>query len=857
MKVMSARLAALSTCLLLAIPTHAQPNPAPAPATQPATQPASQPASAPVPAPKPAAKQTFKVSGTVKDAKSGNGMAGVKVSEPKTGTSTVTDELGAYALQLPRGSYTLTFATEGYKQVERKLTVTKDLTLSPKLASTAMMLDKMTVVGIKKNEKITSTEMSVEKFQIEELAQVPVFMGEKDIMKTLQLTPGITTITEGRAGFIVRGSGIDQNMILMDGMPLYYTSHMQGLYSVFNSDAVNSLAIYKGGTPARYGGRAASVLDVRMIGDEVDRFRAKLSIGLITSKVALQVPVIKDRLWISLAARSSALSIGNMHDVIKDDCDEDAPDAKLGKGGACSRTSGGAYMGKGGVGEGDFYFFGRPESWYDINPKLVWKISEQHRLNWTGFFSEDNSILIGETWWGNRATALKWNAQWSEKLLSETTAYYSEYFTDNVNGIYIFHSGIKTGGFRHAFSWFPAKYMSVTTGWDLEYQDYDHGTLQDTTQDTGGKFMPHMQSLETAVHGGVEIKDILPGLTAYAGLRWSLFFRLGSGETHEWDPSTNEALPGTTVPHGGGEVMATHHNPEPRLNLTYAFSDWQSVKFSYNRSAQYLRLMTNSMQLTWYDVWMPSTENVPSMTTDQWGLGYFASLFDNQIEASAEGYYKKHTDVADFEDGLHNYLVDNLEAYVATGDGRSYGLELMVKKSKGWFTGWISYNVGRSEQQIDGINRSEWYPSKFDKTHDLSMLLSVEPLSRFMPGHKLYFTALFLFQTGNAVTLPEGYYYISGIPFPYWEGRNRYRLPAYHRLDLGIKYEVDIWRTLKTSFELSFYNVYNRRNVNTISYALNTAGKSGGTVDPNAPLFNPYGVSFYGFRPSFTLTVEY
>jgi hypothetical protein len=849
------RLGVPLVCVMLALlpswAAQAQSDPA-APASQPATQPASQPASAPAPTP---AKQTFKVSGTVKDEKSGAGLSGVKVTEPKSGNSATTDELGAYSLELPKGSYTLTFATEGFKQVERKLTLTRDLTLSPKLSSTAMMLDKMTVVGVKKNEKITSTEMSVEKFQIEELAQVPVFMGEKDIMKTLQLTPGITTITEGRSGFIVRGSGIDQNMILMDGMPMYYTSHMQGLYSVFNSDAVDSLAIYKGGTPARYGGRAASVLDVKMIGDEMDRFRAKLSVGLITTKVALQVPVIKDRLWVSLAARSSALSIGNMHDVIKDDCDEDAP-TTTGKGGACSRTSGGAYIGKGGVGQGDFYFFGRPESWYDINPKVVWKVNEQHRLNWTGFFSEDNAVLIGETQWGNRATALKWNAQWSEKLLSETTAYYSEYFTDQSGGIYVFSSGIKTGGFRHNFSWFPAKYMNVNAGMDLEYQDYNHGTLKDITENFG-KFMPPMQSLETAVHGGVEIKNILPGLTAYAGLRWSLFFRLGPGDTHVWDPSTNEALPGTTVPHGGGEVMATHHNPEPRLNLTYVFSDRQSVKFSYNRSAQYLRLMTNSMQLTWYDIWMPSTENVPSMTTDQWGLGYFINLFDNQVEASAEGYYKQHNDVADFEDGLHNYLVDNLEAYVATGDGRSYGLELMLKKSKGWFTGWISYNLGRSEQQIDGINRSEWYPSKFDKTHDLSMLISVEPLSRFLPGHKLYITALFLFQTGNAVTLPEGYYYISGIPFPYWEGRNRYRLPDYHRLDLGLKYEVDLWRTLKTSFELSFYNVYNQRNVNTINYALNTPGKGGATTNPNAPLYNPYGVSFYGFRPSFTLTVEY
>ena len=742
-----------------------------------------------------------------------------------------------------------------------------------KQKSRVMQLDKMTVVGTKKNLRITNTDISVEKFKIEELAQIPVFMGEKDIMKTLQLTPGITTITEGRSGFVVRGSGIDQNMILMDGMPIYYTSHMEGLYSVFNSDAVDSLVIYKGGTPARYGGRAASVLDVRMIGDKVDRIQAKLGIGLITTKLALRVPVIKGTLWASIAGRSSYLSIGKMHDSIKDDCVEDDENAKLGKGGACTRFSGGLYATKGGgLQTGDeFYFFGRPEHWYDINPKVVWKVNEDHSLNLTGFFSEDNSILLGEVWWGNRAGALRWNAQWSPRLLSETTAYYSEYFTDNITGIYVFSSGIKTGGFRHNFSWFPFKEMTVTMGADLEYQDYDHGTLQDT-QERFGKFMPTMQSLETAVYAGVELRDLVKGLTIYAGLRWSLFFRLGPGDTHEWDPSTNEALPGTTVPHGDGEVMATHTNPEPRLNVTYAFSDEQSVKFSYNRSAQYLRLMTNSMQLTWYDIWMPSTENIPSMTTDQWGLGFFHNftVLGRAFEYSVEGYYKHHTDVADFEDGLHNYLVDNLEAYVATGDGRSYGLELMIRKKKGPITGWISYNVGRSEQKITGINRDQWYPSKFDKTHDMSLLISVElmhfiskligpaPEGDSLSRHKLYLTALFLFQTGNAVTLPEGQYYISGIPFPYWDGRNRYRLPDYHRLDLGLKYQFRIWRTLKTSVELSIYNVYNRRNVNSIGYSVNADNSKTGTkADPSKPLYNPYGISYYGFRPSATLTVEY
>jgi len=848
------------TCLTLMHMAHAQPAASP-PASQPA--PATQPAAE-------AVQQTFTVSGKVSDQKTGSGLSGVAVNDAQGEASATTDATGVYSLSLPAGTHKLSFTQSGYTTMERTLAVKGDVTANIQMESTVMQLDKMTVVGTKKNEQITNTDISVEKFKIEELAQVPTFMGEKDIMKTLQLTPGITTITEGRSGFVVRGSGIDQNMILMDGMPMYYTSHMEGLYSIFNSDAVDSLVIYKGGTPARYGTRAASVLSVKMVGDEVKDFHAKLNVGLITSKVAVQVPIIKDHLWASIAGRSSYLSLGMIHDSIKDDCDADAENAKGGKGGACTRYSGGMYASKGGGSQAgdEFYFFGRPEHWYDINPKVVWKINEDHTLNLTGFFSEDATILIGEVWFGNRAGALKWNAQWTPELLSETTGYYSEYFTRSVTGIYQFSSGIKTGGLRHHFTWFPFPEMTVTTGFDLEYQDFNHGELRDTTENFG-KFMPHMQSLETAIHAGLEWRDIVPGLTAYAGLRYSLFFRLGPGDTHTWDESTNEALPGTTIPHGQGEVMATHHNPEPRFNVSYTLHDTDilshSLKFTYNRSAQYLRLMTNSMQLTWYDIWMPSTENVPSMTTDQVGLGYFLGLFNGtnwNLQASVEGYYKDHNNVADFEDGLHNYLVDNLEAYVATGDGRSYGLEVMIKKPKGIISGWVSYNLGRSEQKIAHINRGEWYPSKFDKTHDFTALLSVEPFGKLRPGHKLYLTALFLFSTGNAVTLPEGYYHLSGIPFPYWEGRNRYRLPNYHRLDLGIKWVYEPWSTLKTTFEVNFYNVYDRRNVNSITYCTNTSsGKLGtgpcGTYDPTKPLFNPYGISYYGFRPSATLTIEY
>ena len=304
--------------------------------------------------------------------------------------------------------------------------------------------------------------------------------------------------------------------------------------------------------------------------------------------------------------------------------------------------------------------------------------------------------------------------------------------------------------------------------------------------------------------------------------------------------------------------MAFYHNLEPRVALTRLLGETSSFKLSYNRNAQYLRLMTMGMQLQWYDIWMPCTRNIEPMLTDQLAAGYFRNFLDDELQFSVETYYKWMHGAADFEDGLHNYLVDNLEAYVATGKGRSYGLELTLKKPRGRLNGWISYNLGRSEKQIDAINRGRWYPSIFDKTHDFTMVTSFQLLDN------LSISSTFLFSTGNAVTLPEAYYYISNIPFPFWEGRNRYRLPDYHRLDFGIKYEPDFLsvkfgkqnRAIKPGLEVSFYNVYNRRNINRIEH---TNSGSGGKVQGSGegPIFQPYGVSIYGFMPSFSINIGF
>ena len=337
--------------------------------------------------------------------------------------------------------------------------------------------------------------------------------------------------------------------------------------------------------------------------------------------------------------------------------------------------------------------------------------------------------------------------------------------------------------------------------------------------------MPPMHSLESAFYVENDQK-INSWLSAYYGLRYSLFHRLGPGDSFVYDEESNEPLSSENFP-GRTDVMAFYHNLEPRLVLTFLLNERSSFKMSYNRNAQYLRLMTLGAEIQWYDIWMPCTENIVPMLTDQFALGYFRNFMDNEIKFSAETYYKQMDGAADFEDGLHNYLVDNLEAYVATGKGRSYGLEVSLEKPGGRFNGRLSYNLGRSEYQIDVINKGRWYPFIFDKTHSLSLITSYELFKN------ITLSSTFFYSTGRPVTLPEAYYYISNTPFPFWEGRNKYRLPDYHRLDFGIKYEPDFLsinlkksnKEIRPSIELSFYNVYNRRNVHTIDYSMSGTGK--------------------------------
>ena len=781
-------------------------------------------------------QDTFTISGKITDSKTGMALAGANIFEVKSERGTASDAEGQYLLSLTKGAYKLKISYIGYNTMQREIVLNENIVLDFALIPDPISMSRIDVSGIAPDHNVKSTEISVERLSIRQVEQIPVVMGETDIMKTIQLLPGITSIAEGRSGYIVRGSGIDQNLILMDGMPIYYSSHMQGLYSVFNSDAVKGLTVYKGGVPARFGGRGASVLDVQMRDGNIENFQGSVSAGLITSKFSLEAPIIKDKFSFFLSGRSTRLSGGSLYDEINDGTQT---------GGRLNSDKGGGGKNDGGKGSSnsnDFRFFAPNESWFDINGKAIYHINEKQNLNLSFYVGRDSAMTVGLTEWGNRAALLRWENRFANKWLSNTSFIYSKYYTANISGIYRFHSGVSTQSVKQEFSFFPNQNNEVRFGITSEYQDFNHGSLEDATQNDGGKFMPGMQGLESALYIENDQK-INDRISLYYGLRNSFYHQLGPGDRFTYDEVSNEPIEAEFFP-GKTDIMSSYNSLEPRLAMTYLLSEQNSFKLSYNRNAQYLRLMSLGAEIEWYDIWMPTTKNIKPMLTDQFAMGYFHNFNNNEVKVSAEAYYKILNGAADFEDGLHNYLVDNLEAYVATGQGLAYGFETSIEKPTGKFTGRLSYNYGKSDYKIDVINQGRWYPYRFDKTHSLTMLSNLQLTSN------LSVSGTFLYSTGRPVTLPEGYYHISGIPFPYWEGRNKYRLPDYHRLDFGVKYSPNIlkrWtRGYKTTIDVSLYNVYDRRNIHTINF---NQGKN--------MLFEQIGQSTYGFMPSININVEF
>lgn len=724
------------------------------------------------------AQKTYSVSGTVKDKKNGELLIGVsvKVSEDPA-INVVANEYGFYSLSLPEGNYTLIISNPGYKDFEQQIKVDQniklDLPLIPQETETKA-IDEVVVTAIKKDKNLTSAQMGAETLNIKNIEKLPVLFGEKDVMKTIQLLPGIKSNGEGSSGFSVRGGATDQNLILLDEAPVYNASHLLGFFSTFNSDALKDASIIKGNSPAQYGGRLSSVLDVKMKDGNNKDYNVNGGIGLISSRLSVEGPIQKEKSSFIVSGRRTYADL-----FLK--TSKDYKDNKL-------------------------YF-------YDLNLKANYQINENNRIYLSGYFGRD-VLGLGDTFntdWGNTTATLRWNSIISSKLFSNTSFIYSNYdykiSLKNDDTVFDLNSKIRDWNLKQDFTWFAGNKHSVKFGLQSIYHTLTPSSASGTTVSSFARNPRY--SWENAVYINDDYKAT-EKLTINYGARLSIFSVLGGDTFNTYE---NGILTDSKFLEKG-KFGKTYVNLEPRISANYRINEVSSVKGGYSRNTQNLHLLSNSNSGNPTDQWIGSSYTVKPEIADQISLGYSRNFNNNNYELNAEVYYKDMKNQIDFKNGAQIGFDTgaDVESELLFGKGRAYGLELIAKKKSGKLTGWISYTLSKTERKINGINNNEWYNARMDKTHDLSIVAT------YQLNPKWSFSGLFVYSTGNAVTFPTGKYELNGQTIFQYSNRNADRMPAYHRMDLSATYEPSSNKRFRGSWTFGIYNLYGRENAYTINF---------------------------------------
>ncbi len=738
----------------------------------------------------------YTLSGYLRDTENGEGLIGATVYVDEIASGTTTNVYGFYSISLPEGTYTITFNYLGFEALTETIELKSDRTFDMEMIPDRELLQTVEVTAEKANENVSNLEIGVERMDVKMVKDIPQFMGEVDIIRSIQLFPGVSTVGEGATGFNVRGGNIDQNLILLDEATVFNSSHLFGFFSVFNADAVKDLTLYKGGVPAKYGGRLSSVLDVRQKEGNSKNFEGNAGIGLVSSRLMLEGPIIKDKMSFMVAGRRSygdlLLPLFN-------------PDFR-----------------------GDQLFF------YDVNAKVNYKIDDKNRLFLSGYFGADR-FKFGDdfqSYWGNNTATLRWNHLFNPRLFSNFSAVYSDYtyslgVPTGVNA-FEWEAGIQNTALKADFSFFPNVNNTIEFGAQGILYDFAPGRAAGLGDESIFNVVEVQgeNAAEIAAYIGNK-QTINDRLSIEYGVRYSRFLNLGNRDVFLYDqgnPTSDEAII-DTVNYGSGEVIADFGGFEPRFAINYTFSERSSIKAGYNRMRQYIHLVSNTTAATPLDIWTPAGKYVDPSIADQVSVGYFRNFDDNMYQASVEVYYKNYQNLLDYKDNAQLLLNDNLETELLQGQGRAYGLEFQVEKVKGRMTGWISYTLSRSELQVDGINRNDWYASNYDKTHDITVV------AQYKLNEKWKFGGNFAFMTGRPITYPDSRYVYEGIVVPNYTNRNGARTPTYHRLDFSAtlvpkqKDKVffffnrpDTW---ESSWTFSVYNAYGRRNPYSIFFRQN------------------------------------
>lgn len=773
-------------------------------------------------------QEKFTISGTVIEESSGETLFGVNIIVPELQAGTVTNEYGFYSLTLPSGEYEVIYSSIGYASKRTQVSLTANIKNDIALSTDTESLDEVVIETDRERFNVRSPQMSANKLTASTIKKIPVVLGEVDVIKSLTMLPGISTAGEGASGFNVRGGSADQNLILLDEATLYNSSHLFGFFSVFNPDAIKDLTLYKGGIPARYGGRVSSVLDIYQKDGNKRNYHASGGIGLVASRLLLEGPIKKDKASFLLGGRSSYAHLF----LPLFDNDNIA------------------------------YF-------YDLNTKLSYNLNENNRLFLSGYFGRDVfkiSESFGNTF-GNTTLNLRWNHLFIDKLFSNLSFIYSDYYFGLELSFveFKFDSGIRNYNLKYDFTHYFSENIDLRYGLNSIYYKFNPGDVKPTSETSAvnSAKMTDKYAWENAVYAEADIK-ISGRITAQAGLRLSTFNRLGQSELFLYENNNpllyNNALeiyekakPIDTVSFDRNETIKSFAHLEPRLGISYLLDDNSSIKASYNRMAQYIHLISNTTSPTPFDIYAPSGKYIEPQLTDQVAIGYFRNF--NKYSLEVETFYKKVQNRLDYIAGADLIANNAVEQILLNGEARAYGFEMLLKKNTGRLQGWVAYTLSKSEQRTpgrtpieSGINNGNWYNASWDKTHDVSITASYDL------SNKWSFGANFIFQTGLPTTFPEGQYIYNDMVVPVYEARNSSRITPFHRLDFSATWtpkgkvsnsnRKSRW---KGEWVFSIYNVYNQKNAASISFRENEDTKQNEAVR----------LSIFGIIPSVTYNFKF
>jgi hypothetical protein len=729
------------------------------------------------------------LSGYVKDKSNGEALIGATIYVKEISAGASTNVYGFYSLTVLPGNYTVDISYVGYKSSRQQLALTKNMQLDIDLDNEAAELQEVVVVADEEEQnKVQSTEMSTVKLDIKTITKMPAFLGEADIIKSLQMTPGVSTVGEGASGFNVRGGSVGQNLLLLDEAPVFNSSHMLGFFSAFNPDAVKDVKLYKGGIPARYGGRLSSLLDIRMKEGNNKETAVQGGIGTVFSRLAVEAPIVKDKGSFIVAGRRSYI------DVLA------APlldDVSL--------------------------------NFYDLTAKANYKINDNNRVYLSGYFGRDNFGFAKDQGlgWGSQTGTFRWNHLFTPKLFSNLSVIYSRYdyelkFGDDDDDRLHWNSEITNFIVKPEFSYFLNSNNELNFGGERIHYTFSPANTsgksggQDFNNTIDKKYADETAAfLSNTTHFGKSI-------SAEYGIRLSNFKYTGPGPAYTY----NDTIPGkrrTVIgqkDYARGETIASYTNWEPRVSVNFKIDDDNALKVSYNRTAQYVHLISNTISSNPLDIWAPSSNNIKPQTGDQFAVGYFRNFSQRAWEVSVEAYYRALNNQVDYINGAELLQNKYLEGDLLSGKGRAYGLEFYLQRKTGRLNGWASYTLSRTELKIDGINRGNWYPAAYDQTHNFKLAGFYEINKRWSVSSN------FVFTTGTPTTTPTSKYYVQGIAVPHNanDSKNNYRLTNYHRLDVAFRLEG---KTVKRNgkpkkktdyWVFSIYNVYARRNAFVIDF---------------------------------------